>query len=85
MDFNVITEKNEFKLGNVISIFKIPGLDREFALFSIESFDEDEANLNIAYIDTDCNGYDYISEIDDAEIMKTAMEVVKDMIGVINK
>lgn len=85
MDFNVINEKNEFKLGNIISIFKIPKVDREIALFSVEDFDKDDASLNVAYIDTDQNGYDYISEIEDEEILKKAMEVVKDMIGVINK
>lgn len=85
MDFNVINEKNEFKLGNIVSVFKIPKINREFALFSVEDFDSDEASLNVAYLDTDSDGYDYISEIEDEEILKKAMEVVKDMMGVINK
>lgn len=82
MDFNVINENNVFKLGNIISIFKIPKIDREIALFSIEDFDNDDANLNIGYIDTDENGYDYLSEIDDDKIFKEAMKVVKDIMKV---
>lgn len=85
MDFNVINENNKFKLGNIISIFKLPKVNREIALFSVEDFDEDEASLNVAYIDKDPNGYDYLSEIEDEEILKKAMKAVKDMLGVINK
>ena len=85
MDFNVVNENNEFKLGNIISIFRLPDIDREFAVFSIENFDTDDASLNVAYINTDRNGFDYLSEIEDEKILKKAMEVVKDMIGVISK
>ena len=85
MDFNAIDENNQFKLGNIISIFKLPKIDREIALFSIEDFDEDEANLNVAYIDKDQEGYDYLSEIEDDEVLKEAMKAVKDMMGVINR
>lgn len=85
MDFNAINENNEFKLGNIISIFKLPKIDREIALFSIEDYEEDDANLNVAYIDKDQNGYDYLTEIEDEEILKKAMKAVKDMMGVINK
>ena len=42
MDFNILNENNEFKLGNIISIFKLSGIDREFALFAIEDFDIDD-------------------------------------------
>ena len=85
MDFNVVNENNEFKLGNIISIFRLPDIDREFAVFSIENFDTDDASFNVAYINTDSNGFDYLSEIEDEKILKKAMEVVKDMIGVISK
>ena len=85
MEFNIIDEKNEFKLGNIISIFKLPDDDREIALFSVSDFDGDESSLNVAYIKTDSEGYDYIEEIEDEKILKKAMEVVKDMIGVISK
>ena len=85
MDFNVVNENNEFKLGNIISIFRLPDIDREFAVFSIENFDTDDASLNVAYINTDSNGFDYLSDIEDEKILKKAMEVVKDMIGVISK
>lgn len=84
MEFNAINENNEFKLGNIISIFKIPDIEKEFALFSLEDYDSDIANLQVAYLNRDEDGYDYISEIDDNKIYKKAMLVVKDIIEVIN-
>lgn len=84
MEFNIINENNEFKLGDIISIFKLPNDDREIALFSVSDFDGDESSLNVAYIKTDNDGYDYIEEIKEREILKKAMEVVQDMMGVIN-
>ena len=73
MEFNAINENNEFKLGNIISVFKLPDIDREFALFSLEDYDTDIANLHV-----------YITEIDDDKIYKKVMVVVKDMMEVIN-
>lgn len=84
MEFNIINENNEFKLGDIISIFKLPNDDREIALFSISDFDGDASLLNVAYIKTDNEGYDYIEEIEDEKTLKKAMEVVQDMMGVIN-
>lgn len=84
MEFNIIDEKNEFKLGDIISIFKLPDDDREIALFSVSDFDGDESSLNVSYIKTDREGYDYIEEIEDEKILKKAMEIVQDMMGVIN-
>ena len=84
MEFNIIDEKNEFKLGDIISIFKLPDDDREIALFSVSDFDGDGSSLNGAYIKTDREGYDYIEEIEDEKILKKAMEIVQDMMGVIN-
>ena len=84
MEFNIIDEKNEFKLGDIISIFKLPDDDREIALFSVSDLDGDESSLNVAYIKTDSEGYDYIEEIEDEKILKKAMEIVQDMMGVIN-
>ena len=84
MEFNIIDEKNEFKLGNIISIFKLPDDDREIVLFSVSDFDGDESSLNVDYIKTDREGYDYIEEIEDEKILKKAMEIVQDMMGVIN-
>lgn len=81
MEFNVIDEENKFKLGETISIFKIPNNSREFVLFSISDFDKDEGNLQVAYLNKDSQGYDYISEIEDEKTLKKAMKVVKDMIG----
>ena len=45
MEFNIIDEKNEFKLGDIISIFKLPDDDREIALFSVSDFDGDKCSL----------------------------------------
>ena len=84
MEFNIIDEKNEFKWGDIISIFKLPDDDREIALFSVSDFDGDESSLNVAYIKIDREGYDYIEEIEDEKILKKAMEIVQDMMGVIN-
>lgn len=84
MEFNAINENNEFKLGNIISVFKLPDIDREFALFSLEDYDTDIANLHVAYLNKDTDGYDYITEIDDDKIYKKVMVVVKDMMEVIN-
>ena len=84
MEFNAINENNEFKLGNIISVFKLPDIDREFALFSLEDYSTDIANLHVAYLNKDTDGYDYITEIDDDKIYKKVMVVVKDMMEVIN-
>ena len=84
MEFNIINENNEFKLGEIISIFKLPNDEREIALFSISDWDGDDSSLNVAYLKTDREGYDHIEEIEDENVLKEAMEVVKDMMGVIN-
>ncbi len=84
MEFNVVNENSNFKLGNILSIFKIPESEKEIVLFSLEDFENiDEGSLHIAYLNTDIDGYDYISEIEDENISKKAMLVVKDLIGVI--
>lgn len=84
MEFNIINENNEFKLGDIITIFKLPDSDREIALFSVSDFEGEDASLNVAYLNTDSEGYDYIEEIEDEKVLKNAMEVVKDMMGVIS-
>ncbi len=85
MEFNVVNENSNFKLGNILSVFKIPESEKEIVLFSLEDFEStDEGSLHIAYLNTDINGYDYISEIEDENIEKKAMLVAKDLIGVIN-
>lgn len=84
MEFNIINENNEFKLGEIISIFKLPNDEREIALFSVSDWDGDDSSLNVAYLKTDREGYDHIEEIEDENVLKEAMEVVKDMMGVIN-
>lgn len=84
MEFNIIDENNKFKLGNIISVFKLPNYDKYFALFSVSDFEEDESSLQVAYLMKDNEGYDYIDEIEDPKILKEAIEAVKEMIKVIN-
>ena len=86
MESNVINEDSNFKLGKILSVFKIPESEKDIVLFSLEDFnDNDDASLQVAYLNTDNNGYDYITEIENEKILKKAMKVVKDMIGAINK
>ena len=84
MEFNAINENNEIKLGNIISIFKIPESDKEIVLLSLSDYDKDLSSLHVAYLNKDNEGYDYISEIDNDKVLKKAMLVVKDMIEIIN-
>ena len=44
----------------------------------------DKTDLQIAFLNTDSEGNDYITEIDDKSVFKRAMEVVSDMVKVIN-
>lgn len=82
MDFNVVNENSKFKLGNILSVFTIPESNKNIVLFSLEDYSEtDENSLHVAYLNTDINGYDYISEIEDEKILKKAMLVVKDLLG----
>ncbi len=83
MNFNILNEKNEFKLGTIITIFNIPNVKKDIVLFSIEGYDRNDiANLEVAYLNKDKDGYDYIEEIDDEQVLKAAMKVVKKIIQV---
>lgn len=84
MEFNIIDENNKFKLGNIISIFKLPNYDKEFVLFSISDFDVDETNLQVAYLLKDKEGFDYIEEIENSKVFKEATEAAKELIKAIN-
>lgn len=79
MEFNVIDENNKFKIGNIISIFKLPNYNEEFAIFSLSDFDEDDSSLQVAYLLKDNDGYDYVSEIEEPKVLKDAMEAVKEI------
>ena len=83
MEFNDIDENNKFKLGNIISIFKLPNYNEEFALFTISDFDEEGSGLQVAYLLKDKNGNDYIDEIKDSRVLEDVTEAVKEMIKVI--
>lgn len=84
MEFNVVDDNNKFKIGNIISIFKLPNYNEEFALFSVSDFEGDEASLQVAYLLKDAEGHDYIDEIEDTEVLKVATEAIKEMINVID-
>ena len=84
MEFNVIDENNKFKIGNIISIFKLPNYEKEFVLFSVSDYEALEGNLHVAYLLKDSDGYDYIDEIEEPSVLKDATEAVKEMIKVIN-
>ena len=83
MEFNVINEFNSFKVGNIISIFKLPNYNEEFALFSVSDYEGDDASLNVAYLIKGPDGYDYIDEIEDPDVLQAATNAVQDMIKVI--
>lgn len=81
MNFNILNEKNEFKLGTIITVFSLPDVKNEIALFSIEGYDrKDMANLEVAYIIKGRDGYDYLEEINDDKVLKESMKVVKEII-----
>lgn len=85
MNFDVINENGKTKLGNIITAFKIEGIDREFILFSVEGIDDtnEMENLLVTYLNTTPEGYNYIEEITDKKVYKKAISVVKDMFNVI--
>lgn len=81
MNFNILNEKNEFKLGTIITVFSLPDVKKDIALFSIEGYDrKDLANLEVAYIVKDRDGFDYLEEIHDDKVLKESMKIVKKII-----
>lgn len=85
MEFNIVNENNEFKLGNILTIFKLNGSDREIAIFTINEFDTDTTSLNIAYINKDKYGYDYLESIEDNKTYNKIVLAAKDIINLINE
>ena len=85
MEFNVIDESNSFKIGNILSVFKLPNYSEEFAVFSVSDYEGDTASINVAYLIKGPDGYDYIDEIRDPAVLKDATEAVKELINVIEK
>lgn len=83
MEFNVINENNVFKIGNIISVFKLPNYNEEFAMFSVSDFDDDSSSINVAYLVKGPDGYDYISEIDDPKVLADVTNAVQEMINVV--
>ena len=67
-------------MGSAISVFKLPNDERKILLFSVEELDDsDDASLQVAYLNTDEEGYDYLVPIDNSDTFKKAMMVVKDI------
>lgn len=79
MQFDIIDENKKLKIGNIISIFKIPDVKEEIVLFSIEGLEEENPSLEIAYLLENNEGYNYIAEITDEKVLKKAFEVVKEI------
>ena len=51
MEFNILNEKNEFKLGTIITVFSLPNTPKEIVLFSVGDYDSsDTASLEVAYL-----------------------------------
>lgn len=82
MEFNVLDENNKFKFGNIITAFKLPIYDKEFVLFSVSDYEDEETDIHVAYLEHKDDGYDYIEEIDDNNALKDATEMVKEIIKV---
>lgn len=56
----------------------LPNTPKEIVLFSVGDYDSsDTASLEVAYLNKDKDGYNYIEEIDDDKVLKEAMKVVK--------
>lgn len=85
MEFNVIDENNKFKIGNIISVFKLPNYNDEFALFSVCDYEDDEASINVAYLVKGPDGYDYIDEIRNPDVLRDVTDAAKEMIDVVIK
>ena len=58
MDFNIVNENNEFKLGHILTVFMLPGSDKRIAVFTISAFDKNDHSLNVAYVSKDKDGYE---------------------------
>ena len=84
MNFNVINENKEFKLGHILTIFMHPDTNKRVAVFTVSAFDRDDDSLNVAYLNKDKEGYDYLEEISDDEEYNTAVKVVHDILKTIN-
>ena len=78
--FTVINENYEFKDGEVLLIFTINGIDKEYVLYSLDNNNEVNCSLIVAYIEKDEKGYDILKDIDDLEERKQVIEIVKDII-----
>ena len=71
MNFNILNENNEFKLLDE---------DTDIKMYVGDYDAKDLVNLEVAYINKDQDGYDYIEEIEDENVLKSAMKVVKKII-----
>ena len=54
MEFNILNEKNEFKLGTIITVFSLPNTPKEIVLFSVGDYDSSYSScLDVAYLNLD--------------------------------
>ncbi len=68
-------------LAQLLQYLNFQMLKKEIALFTVGDYDaKDLVNLEVAYINKDQDGYDYIEEIEDENVLKSAMKVVKKII-----
>lgn len=80
MNFNIVNENYEFKMGDVLTTFKIEDMPQEFILYSSSSYDKDESSLFVGYLTKGTDGYDYISDIEDIKIYKKATLIARDIL-----
>lgn len=85
MGFNIYDENDGmFKIGNIITVFELPGVKKKIALFSSEDLEGEDTMcfLNVAYLEENAAGECYITDIEDMNIQRQAIEAVSKMLQV---
>ncbi len=65
MNFVAINEKNEFKDGKIIAIFKTDNSHKEYAIFSLSDYNNSANKIAVSYLIKDKEGYDDLEPIYD--------------------
>lgn len=81
VNFNIVNLDNEFKMGEVITVFKIDDVSKKMALYSANSYETDECKVFVGYLEEDQNGYNYISHIDNESILERARKAANDILN----
>ena len=84
------------KLKKPAKIEKVFGSSKEESVFDekksdlesepydvLSDYEDEDVGIQVAYLLKDKEGYDYIEDIEDAEVLKAATEAVKEIIKVI--